>query len=69
VASGDDLSQFEAVTLELSALNVTLGIIGSISERWPPEVQEQWEERLDTIKDWATEQMQEAQMFAASWDE
>ena len=54
---------------ELAALMVNAGLIGSIARRWPKEVQSNWAERLEMMRDRATQEIQEIQMFAEQYDE
>ena len=50
------------------ALMVNVGLMDSVSARWPYEVQEQWHDRIGDIKMRLTREIQEVQEFASSYD-
>ena len=62
-------SPFKEAAHEFTDLIVNAGLIDSISDSWPERVQENWVERLENMKNWASAQIREVQEFASAFDE
>jgi hypothetical protein len=60
---------FNELCVATMELTVNVGIISSIADRWPEEVQDNWCDKLEEAITWARRQMGEVQEFATSWDE
>jgi hypothetical protein len=48
---------------------VSVGIIDSISGRWPPDVQEAWRQKLEGLRYNINATTAEVQEFASAWDD
>jgi len=48
---------------------VNVGIIDSISDRWPPEVQDNWRQKIEQLRDNVNSTTAEVQEFASTWDD
>lgn len=56
------------IVIACAELTFNAGIMDSVSANFPENVQANWEERLEAIRDWALIQTEEIQSFAESWD-
>ena len=54
---------------DLVDLAVNAGIMGSIMNRYPLEVQEGWDERIAEIRSWVQDQTRQIQQFGEAYDE
>jgi len=63
-----DETPFAGLVHTMMDMAVTVGLIDSISERWPEDVQEQWRQWIDDTTELCDSRMQEAQTFASSHD-
>ena len=54
--------------VEFVELLINVGIINSISESWPEQVQENWCHRLGDMVKFASNQIREVQEFASAYD-
>lgn len=61
-------NEFRELAADFADTLVCVGLVDSVSESWPTEVQERWRERLGEMREWAQRQTQEAQEFASSYD-
>jgi hypothetical protein len=61
-------SEFEELCNEAMALCINVGIMDSVSDRWPEHVQEAWYERIMDIKRRLGQEIVEVQEFASSYD-
>jgi hypothetical protein len=63
-----EYSEFHDLCIEAITLTINVGILDSVSERWPEEVQERWVERMGEIKQRLSQEIAEVQEFASSYD-
>lgn len=61
-----DLRELSADLVDLA---VNAGIMGSIMNRYPLEVQEGWDERIAEIRSWVQDQTRQIQQFGEAYDE
>lgn len=64
----DQYSEYRELAADFAETLVNVGLINSISGKWPTEVQERWHERLREMREWAHEQTSQAQDFASAYD-
>jgi hypothetical protein len=57
------------LSADLVDLAVNAGIMGSIMNRYPLEVQEGWDERIAEIRSWVQDQTRQIQQFGEAYDE
>jgi len=53
----------------LAELMVHIGLMSSIAEKWPEEVQENWDQKVRQIQRRAEKEIREIQSFAEYYDE
>lgn len=61
-------TQVRELAADCIEMLVNVGIIDSISERWPEAVQERWHERIDMLRQNINQTTAEVQEFASAWD-
>lgn len=66
--SHDRHAQFKGLALDLLEITIHVGMMGSVVPSWPPDVQENWDERVKWMREWANTQILEIQAFAESYD-
>ena len=60
---------FREVSATLAELMVHIGLMSSIAEKWPEEVQENWDQKVRQIQRRAEKEIREIQSFAEYYDE
>ena len=69
MAHDESFSEVRELAGDCIELLVNVGIIDSISPRWPPEVVEQWTDRLQLMRGSIARWTREVQEFASAWDD
>ena len=65
----DDGHVYSSMCNAFMELMVSMGLMGSIMDRYPEDVRENWDERMVRYTEWARRQTEEIQSFGESWDE
>jgi hypothetical protein len=63
-----EYSEFHELCIEAITLTINVGLLDSVSNRWPDEVQEAWIERMQQIRMRLSREIEEVQEFASSYD-
>ena len=61
--------QLRELSADLVDLAVNVGIMGSVMDRYPQEVQDGWDERIAEIRSWVSDQTRQIQQFGEAYDE
>ena len=64
----EEASAFENLVLALARLQLTAGLIDSVSSEWPPEITGNWEHELETLCSKVYGAIEELQQFAEAYD-
>lgn len=64
-----EITRYRALVITAAELLVNVGLMDSVSQNWPPVVQENWEERLDFLIFKLQHEMEEIQGFAEAFDD
>jgi hypothetical protein len=67
VSEGEEA--YSEMCMAFMELMVSMGLLGSIMDRYPEDVQENFDERVTRYTEWARRQTAEIQEFGESWDE
>jgi hypothetical protein len=63
-----EYSEFHELCIEAITLTINVGLMDSVSSRWPEDVQTAWIERMQQIKMRLSREIEEVQEFASSYD-
>ena len=63
-----DEDEFRELCGDVMEMVVTVGMVDSVSERWPDDVQESWAERVQMIRKSLQQHTEEVHQFATSYD-
>lgn len=68
--SDDDYQQelFRDVCNTAMELCVNMGLFSAVSQHWPEDVRQNWEERMKATNEWLHTQIEEVQSFAEAFD-
>jgi hypothetical protein len=61
--------ELRELSADLVDLAVNVGIMGSVMDRYPQEVQDNWDERIAEIRSWVQDQTGQIQQFGEAYDE
>jgi hypothetical protein len=64
-----EITRYRALVITAAELLVNVGIMQSVADQWPLVVQENWEERLDSLILKLQHEMEEIQGFAEAFDD
>lgn len=60
--------EFRELVQNSAELTINVGIINSVSSRWPEDVQRNWLEKIELMNAWINDQVREVQEFASALD-
>jgi hypothetical protein len=70
---GEDISkrheQFKLLASTLAELTVHVGLMSSVANNWPENVQDNWTDKVDGMIERAEQDIREVQQFAEAFDE
>ena len=64
-----EVTRYRALCVTAIELLVNVGLMDSVSSAWPEQVQENWEEKLDTLILRLQQETEEIQAFAEAFDD
>lgn len=65
---GSPDTHFQALCIAAIELVVNVGIMDSISDRWPDEVKDNWDARMENLTERMQQETEEIQQFGVAFD-